>query len=115
METSLVARNAAEALVGNHLDEVKRMVGEYRGAVIKIDGTTLSIGKVAAVAGEAARVQVVLDESARRPRLEASRKWVLDSTTNATDTYGITTGFGGASHRRTKEFRKLQEELIRLV
>uniref|UniRef100_A0A0E0JT33 Phenylalanine ammonia-lyase n=1 Tax=Oryza punctata TaxID=4537 RepID=A0A0E0JT33_ORYPU len=59
-------------------------------------------------------VQVVLDESAR-PRLEASREWVFDRTMNGTDTYGITTGFGGAAHRRTKEFAALQKELIRYL
>lgn len=103
---------AAEGLAGSHLDEVKRMVEEYRVPLVKVDGAVLSVAKVAAVAGEAARVQVVLDESAR-PRLEASREWVFDSTMNGTDTYGVTTGFGGASHRRTKEVRALQKELIR--
>ncbi|XP_002466775.2 phenylalanine ammonia-lyase [Sorghum bicolor] len=91
------------------------MVEEYRMPLVKIDGAMLSVAKVAAVAGEATRrVQVVLDESAR-PRLEASREWVFDSTMNGTDTYGVTTGFGGASHRRTKEFRALQTELIRYL
>jgi len=104
---------AAEDLTGSHLDDVRRMVEEYRMPLVKIDGAMLSVAKVAAVAGEATRrVQVVLDESAR-PRLEASREWVFDSTMNGTDTYGVTTGFGGASHRRTKEFRALQTELIR--
>ncbi|XP_052138056.1 phenylalanine ammonia-lyase-like [Oryza glaberrima] len=105
---------AAEGLAGSHLDEVKRMVVEYRARLVKIDGAMLSVAKVAAVAGEAARVQVVLDESAR-PRLEASREWVFDSTMNGTDTYGVTTGFGGAAHRRTKEFAALQKELIRYL
>jgi phenylalanine ammonia-lyase len=100
---------AAEGLTGSHLDEVKRMVEEYRVPLVKIDGAVLSVAKVAAVAG---RVQVALDESAR-PRLEASREWVFESTMNGTDTYGVTTGFGGACHRRTKEFAALQKELIR--
>lgn len=103
---------AAEGVAGSHLEEVKRMVVEYRAPLVKIDGAMLSVAKVAAVAGEASRVQVVLDESAR-PRLEASREWVFESTMNGTDTYGVTTGFGGAAHRRTKEFAALQKELIR--
>ncbi|BAF28928.1 phenylalanine ammonia-lyase [Oryza sativa Japonica Group] len=105
---------AAEGVAGSHLEEVKRMVVEYRAPLVKIDGAMLSVAKVAAVAGEAARVQVVLDESAR-PRLEASREWVFESTMNGTDTYGVTTGFGGAAHRRTKEFAALQKELIRYL
>ena len=103
---------AAEGLAGSHLDEVKRMVQEYRVPMVKIDGSVLSVAMVAAVAGEADQVLVALDESAR-PRVEASSEWVMDSTVNGTDTYGITTGFGGTSHRRTKEFGALQNELIR--
>uniref|UniRef100_A0A0E0MIH0 Phenylalanine ammonia-lyase n=1 Tax=Oryza punctata TaxID=4537 RepID=A0A0E0MIH0_ORYPU len=105
---------AAEGLAGSYLDEVKRMVVEYRTPLVKIDGAMLSIAKVAAVVGEAARVQVVLDESARL-HLEASREWVFDSTMNSTDTYGVTTGFGGAAHRCTKEFAALQKELIQYL
>ncbi|VAI47006.1 unnamed protein product [Triticum turgidum subsp. durum] len=39
---------AAEELTGSHLDEVKRMVADYRKPVVTIEGASLSIAKVAA-------------------------------------------------------------------
>jgi phenylalanine ammonia-lyase len=105
---------AAEGLSGSHLDEVKRMVAEFREPLVKIQGASLSVAQVAAVAvgagGGEARVE--LDESARE-RVRASSDWVMGSMMNGTDSYGVTTGFGATSHRRTKEGGALQRELIR--
>ncbi|RVW12047.1 Phenylalanine ammonia-lyase [Vitis vinifera] len=75
---------AAETLKGSHLDEVKRMVAEYRKPVVQLGGETLTISQVAAIAG---------------------REGI----------YGVTTGFGATSHRRTKQGGALQKELIRVL
>lgn len=101
----------AESIKGSHLEEVKGMVREYRKPVVQLGGETLNIAQVAAVAQNTGVVVEMLESA--KGAVEANRQWILENMKKGTDMYGITTGFGANSYRRTKQGGELQDELIR--
>ncbi|KAF3439649.1 hypothetical protein FNV43_RR17927 [Rhamnella rubrinervis] len=108
-------KKASEALQCNHFDEVCHLVTQFTNAqTVDIQGTTLSVAQVAAVAHRS-EVKVNLDEAEARERVTRSANWVAENISRGTDTYGVTTGFGATSHRRTNKTSDLQTELIRFL
>ncbi|KAK6944776.1 Aromatic amino acid lyase [Dillenia turbinata] len=108
-------KKAAEAMQCSHYDEVQQMVSQFAETqVVDIRGATLTIAQVTAIARRA-EVEVRLDESVARERVARSANWVAENISRGTDTYGVTTGFGATSHRRTNKTSDLQTELIRFL
>lgn len=91
------------------------MVSQFSGVqTVDIQGTTLTVAQVTAIARRG-EVKVNLDEAVARDRVARSANWVADNISRGTDTYGVTTGFGATSHRRTSKTTDLQTELIRFL
>eukprot|EP00261_Vitis_vinifera_P024260 XP_010656485.1 PREDICTED: phenylalanine ammonia-lyase-like [Vitis vinifera] len=108
-------KKAAEALQCGHFDEVCGMVSQFAHAqTVDIQGTALTVAQVTALA-RGDHVRVALDEEAARGRVTRSADWVAENISRGTDTYGVTTGFGATSHRRTNKTADLQTELIRFL
>jgi phenylalanine ammonia-lyase len=106
---------AAAAMEGNHLDEVKEMVKTFfESREVAIEGVNLTVGQVTAVARRP-EVRVTLDAENAKSRVDESSNWVLNKIMNGGDIYGVTTGFGATSHRRTQQGVELQRELIRFL
>ena len=106
---------AAAAMRGSHLEEVKEMVATYyQSNEVAIEGVNLTVGQVTAVARRP-EVKVVLDAENAKSRVDESSNWVLNKIMNGGDIYGVTTGFGATSHRRTQQGVALQRELIRFL
>ncbi|CAK9873187.1 unnamed protein product [Sphagnum jensenii] len=105
----------AAAMRGSHLEEVKEMVRTFYDVdEVAIEGVNLTVAQVAAVARRP-EVRVVLDAENAKSRVDASSNWVLTKIMNGGDIYGVTTGFGATSHRRTQQGVQLQRELIRFL
>ncbi|XP_072978935.1 phenylalanine ammonia-lyase 2-like [Typha angustifolia] len=106
---------AADAMASAHFDEVHRMLTQFSNlSAVEIEGTNLTVAQVAAIARRS-EVPVALNSAAARTRVDASAAWVAEKIDCGTDTYGVTTGFGATSHRRTKKTTDLQTELIRFL
>ncbi|KAG2712812.1 hypothetical protein I3843_04G134800 [Carya illinoinensis] len=115
VSTPLHWKKAAETMQCTHFDEVCSMVSQFAQVqTVDIQGTTLTVGQVTATARRG-EVKVNLNEAVARERVAKSANWVAEHISRGTDTYGVTTGFGATSHRRTNKTSDLQTELIRFL
>ncbi|CAK9152482.1 unnamed protein product [Ilex paraguariensis] len=106
---------AAQGFQCSHFHEVQSMVSQFAQAeTVDIQGTTLTVAQVTAIARRN-KVKLHLDEAMARGRVTESAHWVADKIASGTDIYGVTTGFGATSHRRTTKTADLQTELIRFL
>ncbi|KAH7282720.1 hypothetical protein KP509_35G045000 [Ceratopteris richardii] len=106
---------AAEGMQTSHFDEVRGMIKQFwESEKVVLRGSSLTVGEVTAVT-QRSSVLVELDEAEAKPRVDESSNWVLNNILKGTDTYGVTTGFGATSHRRTNQATDLQKELIRFL
>nr|AFU90758.1 phenylalanine ammonia-lyase [Epimedium sagittatum] len=107
---------AAKELQGSHFEQVKRMVDRFsKSESVTLQGQSLQVADVVAVARRQSSVNVHLNAESAKKRVEESAAWVLAQSCKGTDTYGVTTGFGATSHRRTNQGVDLQRELIRFL
>jgi phenylalanine ammonia-lyase len=105
----------AAAMQGSHWEEVKKMVKIFSESnEVALEGVSLTVAHVTAVARRP-EVRVVLDAAVAKSRVDESSNWVLQRMIKGTDIYGVTTGFGATSHRRTQQGVELQKELIRFL
>ncbi|KAJ3691234.1 hypothetical protein LUZ61_020398 [Rhynchospora tenuis] len=106
---------AAEAMSCTFSEEVHRMVTHFSNlSSVNLDGTSLTIGQVTAIA-RCADILISLDEDAARARVDSSFSWMGEKSQSGTGTHGVTTGFGSTSNRRTNKTSDLQSELIRFL
>ncbi|XP_041009556.1 phenylalanine ammonia-lyase-like [Juglans microcarpa x Juglans regia] len=115
VSTPLHWKKAAEAMQCTHFDEVCSMVSQFAQVqTVDIQGTTLTLGQVTAISRRG-EVKVNLNEAVACERVAKSANWVAELVSRGTDTYGVNTGFGATSHRRTNKTSDLQTELIRFL
>ncbi|KAJ0975821.1 hypothetical protein J5N97_017786 [Dioscorea zingiberensis] len=105
---------STEPLRCSLVHQIKQMVADYRSSTVHLTGSNLTIGHVTAVARSSGDVSVDLSTNTR-VHVDASSRWVSESTSKGVDSYGVTTGFGATSHRRTDNPEALQKELIRFL
>ncbi|KAI0827896.1 phenylalanine ammonia-lyase [Trametes gibbosa] len=92
--------------------ESHRALEEYKkGELVVVDGETLSIPAVTAVARHSAGV--ILDDSPHiQDRVLKSRQVIADKVKSEKSVYGVSTGFGGSADTRTNDPLTLGHALL---
>ncbi|KAH9942216.1 phenylalanine ammonia-lyase [Epithele typhae] len=97
-------RSLSEAaqLLAKFIEAHRALDGYKDGLPVVVDGETVSISAVAAVARYGA--SVVLDDSADiQTRVLKSRQVIVDKVNSQKSVYGVSTGFGGSADTRTND------------
>ncbi|KAM5542920.1 hypothetical protein V8D89_003304 [Ganoderma adspersum] len=101
-EPELPKHSSAPTLLHKFVEAHRALSNYKQGQPIVVDGQTLSIPAVAAVARYNAGV--VLDDSSDiQTRVLKSRQVIVDKVSSQKSVYGVSTGFGGSADTRTSD------------
>ncbi|OBZ69631.1 Phenylalanine ammonia-lyase [Grifola frondosa] len=104
-------RTSGSALLSRFIDAHRQLQAYKSGKPVSVDGHTLSIPAVTAVARHSAAV--ALDDSAQsKERVAKSRRVIVHKVDCETSVYGVSTGFGGSADTRTNDPLALGHALL---
>eukprot|EP01018_Ginkgo_biloba_P036872 Gb_04830 [translate_table: standard] len=106
--------NGVATSVSSHVKDIAILIQAFNDTeCITVDGSQLTVAHAAALAFRP-QVKVVLEDKCRG-RVEQCSSWVQQKAKDGADIYGVTTGFGACSSKRTNQLSLLQESLIRCL
>lgn len=100
-----------------HVEDIILLIKTFNEInCINVDGSCITVAHVTAL-GRRPQVKVTLDNHGGncRERVERCSLWVQEKAKGGADIYGVTTGFGACSSKRTNQLSELQEALIRCL
>lgn len=117
MEYAQVKGKGCATAFPSHVKDIVLLINTFNEIKnINVDGSRITVAHVTAL-GRRHQVKVTLDNHGGncRERVERCSLWVQEKAKEGADIYGVTTGFGACSSKRTNQLSELQEALIRCL
>lgn len=117
MEYSRLNGKSCISAHSSHVKDIILLINTFNEIeCVNVDGSHITVAHVTAL-GRRSQVKVALDdhEGHCRDRVERCSLWVQQKAKEGADIYGVTTGFGACSSKRTNQLSVLQEALIRCL
>lgn len=117
MEYSQLNGKSCISAHSSHVKDIILLINTFNEIeCVNVDGSHITVAHVTAL-GRRSQVKVALDdhEGHCRDRVERCSLWVQQKAKEGADIYGVTTGFGACSSKRTNQLSVLQEALIRCL